>query len=148
MEVDEEGNTVGPVDADHNPVEGHPEYQRRLPSPTIVMESEVQPQEEPAILKEYIPVTISEKEIPLEEVLLETEIGGLLFEPELALLAGRSFVMAFDMNRSKPPLYPRVGSNFRLKYKQHDLPVTYMDISFKYNDKRFMVFIVLDDEEF
>jgi hypothetical protein len=174
MEVDNDGQEIGPVDSNHNPAEGHPEYVKigldlspahtttlELPQALVDIPTEQLEQlvagfagapsspkfDDQAPLPPHTSGWKSPSSMPeLQEVLLETEIGSLMFEPEMAMYTGRSFVMTFDMTRSKPPLYPRVGSNFRLKYKQHDLAVTYMDISFTYKNRKFMIFIVLDED--
>jgi len=164
MEIDDQNNPIGPVDGEHNPAPGHPEY--TVADLSAVTTAEVSQIELPStnISEEQIDVLFSrlinngssgnnnqlgagEPTLdPLEEVFLETEIGNLLFEPEEAIHGGRSFVLVFDTDRSKPPLYPRVGSNFRLKYKDYDLAVSYMDTTFSYKNRKFIIFIILDED--
>jgi len=163
MEIDEENKVIGPVDRDHNPAPGHPEYiEVDLSGITKAEVSTLEiPKSNSELSEDQINVLFSRLVAngsagdidqlgipapsikPLEEVFLETEIGNLLFEPEKAIHGGRCFVLVFDTARSKPPLYPRVGSNFRLKYKQYDLAVSYMDTTFTYNDRKFIIFIIL-----
>jgi hypothetical protein len=170
MEVDEEGVEIGPLDYNDCPAEGHPEYVKvDLNTGHKDLESSVEirkgflPEDgelenlinkafsagyhdEPVIseLKQMVPKITPEKE--LEEVFLDTPIGNLLFEPEEVILAPRCVVLIFDTDRSKPPLYPSVGSTFRLKYEQQDIPVSYMETSFTYRNRKFMIFITLDEE--
>ena len=166
MEIEEDGTKIGPVDRDHNPTEGHPEYLTvdlseatmaettvQLPKPIFADTADVLSSLEKALVPPAFipatqpgPLTTSQSQPELQEVFLETEMGDLLFEPEEAFLANRSFVMVFDTNRSKPPLYPRVGSKFRLKYNRENYPVSYMDTSFSYKNRKFVVFIILDEE--
>jgi len=161
MEITEEGVTIGPVDRDHNPVEGHPEYLSIDLSNATMSETSIEIPSPSELDKDVIDALFNKSskentlelkpnlqkvQLPLKEVFLETEIGSLLFEPEEAFLANRSFVMVFDTNRSKPPLYPRVGSQFRLKYKGEEYPVSYMDTSFNYRCQKFVIFIILDEE--
>jgi hypothetical protein len=166
MEIEEDGTKIGPVDRDHNPTEGHPEYLTvdlseatmaettvQLPKPIFADTADVLSSLEKALVPPAFipatqpgPLTTSQSQPELQEVFLETEMGDLLFEPEEAFLANRSFVMVFNTNRSKPPLYPRVGSKFRLKYNRENYPVSYMDTSFSYKNRKFVVFIILDEE--
>jgi len=174
VEVDDNLELVGPVDADNNPAEGHPAFVPPVSDPrSIVLPGLASPEKEVPLtqLEELVDLDkelyddLDEQDVygspaplrvapaprpafvkPLETVLAHLpEIGAVEYEVVDVVSTLYAITLVFDPERSKPSFYPKVGLRFTLEFEDGSASeVMSTGCMFSYEDKKFICLGKLD----